>query len=95
MTTSYWKGDDPSAPEDGADEDFEEVPPLYVQARKLFLECEVHPADNMELKWSEPDVAGLTAFLVDKMGFNPERVASGIKKLKEAQLQKSQQRMDW
>jgi hypothetical protein len=29
------------------------------------------------------------------MGFNPDRVASGIKKLKEAQLQKSQQRMDW
>jgi hypothetical protein len=85
------------AAEPGAEEEgeFEEVPPLYVQARKLFLECEVHCADNIELKWQEPDVPALSAFLVDRMGFNPDRVASGIKKLKEAQLQKSQQRMDW
>eukprot|EP01036_Dinobryon_divergens_P036899 gene36899-48136_t len=84
------------AAEPGAEEvgEFEEVPPLYVQARKLFLECEVHCADNIELKWQEPDVPALSAFLVDRMGFNPDRVASGIKKLKEAQLQKSQQRMD-
>lgn len=32
----------------------------------------------------DADEAGLMAFLVDKLGFNPERVASGIKKLKEA-----------
>ena len=83
---------EPAAVEEG---EFEEVPPLYVQARKLFLECEVHCADNIELKWQEPDVPGLSTFLVDRMGFNPDRVASGIKKLKEAQLQKSQQRMDW
>ena len=87
-----------AAAEPGPEEEegeFEEVPPLYVQARKLFLECEVHCADNIELKWLEPDVPALSAFLVDRMGFNPDRVASGIKKLKEAQLQKSQQRMDW
>lgn len=70
------------------------MPPLFEQARKLFIECEVHLADNIDLKWGEPDEAGLRAFLVDRMGFNTERVASGIKKLKEAQLQKSQKRMD-
>jgi hypothetical protein len=77
------------------EDDFEMVPPLYEQARKLFLQCEVTQADDLELKWDEPDEAGLRAFLVDRMGFNPERVASGVKKLKEAQLQKSQKRMDW
>ncbi|RYH26493.1 hypothetical protein EON65_14425 [archaeon] len=76
------------------EEDYDTVPPLYVQARQLFLNCEVTVADDVELKWTEPDEASLTTFLVDRMGFNPERVAGGIKRLKEAQQQKSQKRMD-
>lgn len=76
------------------DENFEVVEPLFAQARKLFVNCDVLPAESVELKWNEPDEAGLTSFLVDRMGFNAERVASGIKKLKEAQQQKAQKRMD-
>jgi flap endonuclease-1 len=76
------------------DENYITVPPLYVQARQLFLQCEVLPADEVELKWEPPQEAKLTEFLVDKMGFSAERVASGIKRLKEAQVQKSQMRMD-
>jgi flap endonuclease-1 len=60
----------------------------------LFITAPVHPADDVELKWSAPDEEGLKSFLVDKMGFSAERVASGIKRLQEAQLKKSQQRMD-
>lgn len=76
------------------DGECEMVDPLYKQARKLFIECEVLDADTVELKWTEPKEAELTTFLVDRMGFNAERVASGIKRLKEAQQQKAQKRMD-
>jgi len=76
------------------DENYITVPPLYVQARQLFTNCEVLPADDVELKWEAPQEDALTEFLVGRMGFSADRVASGIKRLKEAQLQKSQKRMD-
>jgi flap endonuclease-1 len=76
------------------DETYEVVKPLYAQARELFVNCEVELAENIDLKWNEPDEAGLKDFLVDRMGFNPERVMNAVKKLKEAQQKKSQQRMD-
>eukprot|EP01038_Epipyxis_sp_PR26KG_P007205 gene7205-9833_t len=76
------------------DDEYETVPPVYAQARQLFLAAEVLDANDIELKWNEPDEDGLRAFLVDRMGFNVDRVNSGIKKLKEAQLQKSQKRLD-
>jgi flap endonuclease-1 len=80
--------------EERTDVEYEIVPPIYLQARKLFLQCDVTPADEVELKWEAPDEAGLTSFLVDKMQFSAERVAGGIKRLKEAMEQKSQKRMD-
>jgi 5'-3' exonuclease len=76
------------------DDEFDVIPALYAQARKLFLQAEVHDADSIELQWTEPDEAGLKEFLVVKMGFNEERVLSGIKRLQEAQKKKSQKRMD-
>lgn len=82
----------PAADED--DENFETVEPLFAQARKLFVNCEVTSADDVDLKWNEPDEAGLMTFLVERMGFNAERVAAGIKKLKETQQQKAQKRVD-
>lgn len=82
------------AEEEGNDEDYVTLPPLYAQARQLFLNCEVTAAEEIELKWEAPDEERLTAFLVERMGFSAERVASGIKKLKEAQVQKAQKRMD-
>ncbi len=74
--------------------EFEVISPLYVQARQLFIKCEVEDGATVEMKWTEPDEEGLKAFLVGRMGFNEERVLSGIKRLKEAQQQKSQKRMD-
>jgi flap endonuclease-1 len=74
--------------------EYEDVPPLYQQARQLFLEAEVSPGEEVEFKWTAPDEAGLKEFLVGKMGFSAERVAAGIKRLQEAQQKKSQQRMD-
>ncbi len=83
-----------AAVEEGNGEDYEIVPPLYMQARSLFIQCEVLPGENVELRWTEPDEEGLRAFLVDRMGFSAERVTSGIKRLKDAQQQKAQKRMD-
>ena len=74
--------------------DYEVIPPMYVQARALFLQAEAYPADQVELKWSEPDEEGLKRFLVTIHGFNEERVENGIKRLKTAMQTTSQRRMD-
>lgn len=73
---------------------FDVIQPMYVQARALFLQPDVAPAADVELKWTPPEEEKLTTFLVEKMGFNAERVAAGVKKLVEAQGKKQQQRMD-
>jgi len=79
------------------EEDEEEPVPEYICARELFVTPEVErdiALLDSQLKWSEPDEAGLIAFLVDKLGFNQARVESGIKKLKDAKGKSSQKRMD-
>ena len=48
----------------------------------------------IELKWEEPKEAELRKFLVERMGFNPDRVTTGIAKLQTAHRKKSQKRMD-
>ena len=47
-----------------------------------------------ELKWEEPKEDELRKFLVERMGFNPDRVTTGIAKLQTAHRKKSQKRMD-
>ena len=76
------------------EDDFVIIQPLFDQARGLFVRADVTPAADVELKWTEPDVSGLTSFLVDRMGFNADRVSNSIKRLQEAQKNKSQKRMD-
>lgn len=72
----------------------EQFVPAYVQARQLFLNHEV--LENTELKWKPCQTEELTKFLVDDMGFNPERVQSSIDKLQKAYKAtlKPQTRMD-
>ena len=74
--------------------DYEVIPPMFVQARALFLQAEAHSADSVELKWSEPDEEGLKRFLVTTHGFNEERVENGIKRLKSAVQTTAQRRVD-
>ena len=80
-----------------ADEE-ENFLPAFVQARQLFLNHEVLSADddNLDLKWKACDADKLRAFLVDDMGFNPERVQANITKLQAAHKAntKPQTRMD-
>ena len=81
--------------EDGNDEEEkEETVPIYVKARQLFNEHEVHT--DVELKWTECQPDELTKFLVDEMGFSPDRVKANIVKLQKAfkATSKPQLRMD-
>lgn len=66
----------------------------YAQARELFLHPEVTDPETLECKYAEPDEEALTKFLVEEKGFNPDRVARGIEKLKKARGGGSQRRMD-
>ena len=78
--------------DDEADDD--EWVPMYQQARKTFMEHEVIDGDTFDFKFQAPQEAELTDFLVKECGFNVDRVANGIKKLKEARGAVAQKRMD-
>jgi len=87
--------EDESPPlENSNNNDDEEISPAYVEARKLFNEHEV--LKDVELKWKPCQPEALTKYLVEDMGFNPDRVASNIAKLQAAYKanMKPQMRMD-
>ena len=56
----------------------------YEEARKLFLNPDVIPADDVPLQWSAPDEEGLIKFMVDEKGFALERIQKGIDRIKKA-----------
>jgi len=68
--------------------------PLYVRARALFVDHEVTKGADAELKWTPCDEPKLKSFLVDKFGFNPDRVQGGIDRLNKSRGMASQSRMD-
>ena len=72
----------------------EEWVPIYKQARILFHNSEVTPASECQLNWTAPDEENLRNFLVNRMGFAPDRVNSGIEKLVKAHGTKAQTRID-
>lgn len=64
----------------------------YQDARLLFLEPDVRPADAPEcdFKWESPDVDGLIKFLVEEKGFSEDRVRAAAVRLQK-NLKSSQQ----
>lgn len=64
----------------------------YVDARELFFNPDVRPADHpdCEFKWDAPDVDGLVQFLVVEKGFSEDRVRAGAARLSK-NLKTSQQ----
>lgn len=89
--------DSPNPTETPTAEETEEgelIQPMFIRARELFYNHEVINAADIELKWLPPQEEELRRFLVERMGFNPERVENGIRKLVEAQGKKAQQRLD-
>jgi flap endonuclease-1 len=55
----------------------------YKDARELFLNPDVRPADHPEcdFKWEAPDVEGLVQFLVTEKGFSEDRVRNAAQRL--------------
>eukprot|EP00592_Proboscia_alata_P004191 CAMPEP_0194371126 /NCGR_PEP_ID=MMETSP0174-20130528/19500_1 /TAXON_ID=216777 /ORGANISM="Proboscia alata, Strain PI-D3" /LENGTH=440 /DNA_ID=CAMNT_0039148989 /DNA_START=59 /DNA_END=1381 /DNA_ORIENTATION=- len=74
----------------------EKLVPIYVEARRLFNFHEVLTKDEIDLKWLDCKPAELTKFLVEKCGFNADRVKSSIERLQKAHKSSSkpQMRMD-
>jgi flap endonuclease-1 len=68
--------------------------PLYVRARALFVDHEVTKGADAELKWTPCDEPKLKSFLVEKFGFNPDRVQGGIDRLNKSRGMAAQSRMD-
>ena len=68
----------------------------YADARLLFLEPDVRPADDAacEFKWEAPDVEGLVKFLVEEKHFNEDRVRNGAAKLQKNMKSAQQSRLE-
>nr|C4JDR3.2 RecName: Full=Flap endonuclease 1; Short=FEN-1; AltName: Full=Flap structure-specific endonuclease 1 [Uncinocarpus reesii 1704] len=68
----------------------------YEQARDLFFEPDVRPADHPEcdFKWEAPDVEGLVKFLVEGKGFSEDRVRSGAARLQKNMKTAQQSRLE-
>ena len=68
----------------------------FADARQLFLEPDVRPADSPEcdVKWEAPDVEGLVKFLVEEKGFNEDRVRNGASRLQKNSKTAQQSRLD-
>ncbi|KAL2354365.1 flap endonuclease 1 [Cryomyces antarcticus] len=68
----------------------------YADARLLFLEPDVRPADDpaCNFTWDAPDVAGLVQFLVEEKGFSEDRVRSGAARLSKSARSAQQSRLE-
>lgn len=68
----------------------------YQEARLLFLEPDVRPAEDPEcdFKWEAPDVEGLVKFLVEEKHFNEDRVRNGAAKLQKNLKSAQQSRLE-
>ncbi|KAM7272661.1 hypothetical protein ACFE04_027324 [Oxalis oulophora] len=67
----------------------------YQEVRRLFKEPLVCTNEQqLDLKWSAPDEAGLLSFLVNENSFSRDRVSKGIEKIKAANHKSSQGQME-
>ncbi|KAF2174216.1 hypothetical protein M409DRAFT_62322 [Zasmidium cellare ATCC 36951] len=68
----------------------------YQDARLLFLEPDVRPADHpdCDFKWEAPDVDGLVKFLVEEKGFSEDRVRGGATRLQKNLKSGQQSRLE-
>lgn len=67
---------------------------LFKEARELFINPDVTPADKVELKWKEPDEEKLVEFMSKGKGFAEERIRNGAKKILKAKKTSTQGRLD-
>lgn len=67
---------------------------MFKEARSLFVNPDVSPCDDIELKWREPEEENLIEFMCKEKGFNEDRIRNGIKKLIKSKKQSTQGRLD-
>ncbi|TPX30835.1 hypothetical protein SmJEL517_g05703 [Synchytrium microbalum] len=66
----------------------------YEQARSLFVEPEVQDPNEIDLKWEDPDVDGIIAFMVEEKNFNEDRIRNAVAKLVKNRGTATQGRLD-
>jgi flap endonuclease-1 len=68
----------------------------FADARQLFLEPDVRPADDPEcdFKWEAPDIEELVKYLVEEKHFNEDRVRNGAAKLQKNLKTAQQSRLE-
>lgn len=67
---------------------------LFKEARELFKSPDVTPAEEVELKWTDPDEEGVVEFMCKRFGFNEDRIRNGCQKLKKGRKGATQGRLD-
>lgn len=67
---------------------------LFSEARRLFKEPEVTPAEEFDFKWEKPDEEGLVKYMCEEKGFAEDRIRNGAKKLLKARQGSTQGRLD-
>lgn len=67
---------------------------LYKEARRLFVQPDVIPGEEVDIQFTEPDEEGLIKFLVEEKLFNRDRVVKGVARLRAALAKKTQGRLD-
>jgi len=66
----------------------------YKEAREFFKECESVPTAEVDFKFDEPDIEGLTKFLVEEKSFNKERVERFMQRLQAVRSKGKQRPLD-
>lgn len=62
----------------------------YQTARDFFKECEAVDTASVEFEFKDPDIEGLTKFLVDQCSFSKERVERYIERLQKSKSRTKQ-----
>lgn len=66
----------------------------FQTARDFFKECEAVPTAELQFEFKDPDLEGLTKFLVETCSFSPDRVARYVDRLKTAKNRTKQRPLD-
>lgn len=66
----------------------------YAEAKELFMNPELAKAEDLDFKWTEPNLEGLLDFMVTQKGFSEDRIRSGAEKLKKGLKGGVQGRLD-
>merc|ERR1712151_1295868 len=66
----------------------------YQAARDFFKECEAVDTNAVQFEFKDPDIEGLTKFLVDQCSFSKERVDRYIERLQKAKTRTKQRPLD-